>query len=102
MKWLARIILVFVCLGVSSVAAAEESDNERNLERKDIQRIKILGTQEDRIQLYVTDKESRRYRLKDLSEEEAIRFLERVKNNRAVMVRSTPDPKGVEDVMGWE
>lgn len=102
MKWFTRSIFIFVCLGISFVAAAGELDRETNLERKDIQRIKILGTDEDRIHLYVIDKNSRRYRLKDLSEEEATRFLDRVKSNRALTMRSLPDLDGVEDVMGWE
>lgn len=101
-KVIARILLLIALLGASVSAEGAESEVQRGLKRDDVRRIKILSAKENHIHLYVTDKQDKKYRLKDLSQEEANEFLLRMKNNYNVTIKSIPHVDGFEDIVQWK
>lgn len=98
----ARVLLLLVLLGLSLSADGAGLEVQRDLKRDDVRRIKILSAREGRVHMYVTDKQNKKYRLKDLSEEDASKFLLHMKNNYNVMIKSVPHVNGFEDILQWK
>lgn len=93
------IILTVSCVGVVGVSSA----GEEQIKRSDIEKIKIISSSTDKVQLYVTSTAKKVYRISYLSENEAHTILDRLKFDQNLVLQTIQNAnRNYLDVSSWQ
>lgn len=74
-----------------------------HLFKQNIKKVRIFGTEFDRIHIYITDDQKHTFRIPNLSEGDAEKILERIKGETALVVQAEPVKyQKYMDVVSWK
>lgn len=111
------LLVVTVCVfaSISLSAGAVESNKQMighvssnspttfALIKRNIKKISITGTDYDRIQFFITDDQGKTFRFPFLTQTEAEKILEKIKNGKPLVFQTEPvKNKKYLDVIKWE
>lgn len=99
MKTLLKTIFVVLFL-ISNLALAEDQ-NVNDYQKIEIKKVKILTTDENKICFYlISDKAT--FRIANLTNEEAQAILKKLKEAKNILlVKTTPNQKGYQNIIAW-
>lgn len=95
------ITTLFVLFALITSAFAAEK-NASTLSKENIETIKIFSNDQDRIQFYLTDKKQKKYRIKNLTQEDAEHILKVFENQERIVLETEPNKRGYLDVLTWK
>lgn len=91
-------IVIGVSYAFSSIAAVPPAA----LTRADLRKIKIIGNRQDHISFYLTDKQANKYRISNLTQQDAETILGHFKtSDKGLILRTAPNKRGYHDVLEW-
>jgi hypothetical protein len=101
MRMLFKLFFFLFVLAFARISLATEPPVRSILGKSDIQNIKILGQNSERISFYLTDTKNTKYRIADLSQHDANTILAHIKNQKNLVLETQPNKRGYLDVLKW-
>ena len=106
MSLLVRIIVfafVLCFARISMAAAGEAIPPMHSLSKKDLAKIKFVGKSYDHIHMYLTDKKQKKYRITELTQDDAKAILNRFEAGSELFFESVPvDKRAYEEITRWQ
>lgn len=88
---------------ISMAAAGEAIPPMHSLSKKDLSKIKFVGKDYDRVHMYLTDKKQKKYRIPELTQDEAKSILNRFEAGSELVFESIPvDKREYEEITRWQ
>lgn len=100
MRLFLKLILFTLLFTVARVSTAADLE-ETSLKKADLDKIKIISKDQNRIHFFLTDSNLRKYRIGNLTQKQAESILASLKNDESLRIKSQPNQRGYRDVVEW-